>query len=136
MFLQAWVAQSASLWIVSILWEGYHLEFGRPPSLSFFAPVIMSSKNLAKMEILHEQFHINLLEMRAVAKALLGFSLPLGAMVLGSSDNSTIVSYISRQEEDTLFAPLEGDRIPIPVGYQSADLPLDGPHSMESEFHC
>ena len=35
------------------------------------------------------------MEMRAVANALLGFSLPPGFTVLVSSDNSTIVSYIT-----------------------------------------
>ena len=42
-----------------------------------------------------QQFHTNLLEMTAVAKALLEFFLQ-GTTVLVSSDNSTVVSYINR----------------------------------------
>ena len=56
-FHQAWVAWGASPWIVSILREDYHLEFERPPPLSFVGPVIMSSKSPTKMEILQVQFN-------------------------------------------------------------------------------
>ena len=50
------MAWGTSPWTISLIWEGYHLEFGRSPPLSFFALVIMSSKNIAKIEILQEQF--------------------------------------------------------------------------------
>ena len=33
-FCQAWATRGASVWIVSILREGYHLEFENPPPLS------------------------------------------------------------------------------------------------------
>ena len=42
--------------------------------------------------------YINLLEMQAVAKAILRFSYPPGATDLVSTDNSTIVFYIDREE--------------------------------------
>ena len=50
-----------------------------------------------KWEPQEQCLHINLLEMRAVAKALLGFSFPPGATVQVSLDNSTVVSYINRE---------------------------------------
>ena len=53
-----------------------------------------------------QHLHINLLEMRAVTKALLGFSFPQGTTILVSSDNSTIISYINR----------EGRHAPFPSG--------------------
>ena len=40
-----------------------------------------------------QPLHIKLLEMKAVTKPLQGFSLPLDATVLVSSDNSTVISY-------------------------------------------
>ena len=63
-----------------------------------------------------QQLHINILEMREVAKALLEFSLPPGPTV--SSDNSSVVSYINREGERSV--PLEGERNHIPAGHQSA----------------
>ena len=44
-----------------------------------------------------QHLHINLLEIRAVAKALEGFSFPQGTTVLVFSDNSTVVSNINRE---------------------------------------
>ena len=55
-FHQAWLARGASPWIVSILREGYHLEFENPPPLSRLAPVVASSLDPRKMETLQEQF--------------------------------------------------------------------------------
>ena len=49
-----------------------------------------------KWEPQKQRLHINLLEMRAVANALLGFSFPPGATVLVSLDNSTVF-YIYRE---------------------------------------
>ena len=41
--------------------------------------------------------HINILEMRAVLKALQGFQIPQGAAILVSTDNTTVVSYINKE---------------------------------------
>ena len=42
-FAQAWSARGASPWIVSILQEGYHLEFESPPPLSCMTSVVTAS---------------------------------------------------------------------------------------------
>ena len=71
-------------------------------------------------------------EMRAVAKAFLGFSLPPGSTVLVSTDNSTVFSSIIRGVGDTLNVPQKGDRTPFPAGLQSVVLPVGGLHSGEN----
>ena len=50
-----------------------------------------------RWESQEQLLHINILEMREVAKALQGFPFPPGASVLVSSDKSTVVSYINRE---------------------------------------
>ena len=50
-----------------------------------------------------EHLYINLLVLQAVAKTLLGFSVPLGATVLVSSDNSTVISFINMEGGHTPF---------------------------------
>ena len=70
-----------------------------------------------KWEPWEQQIHINLLEMRPVFKALLGFSLLWGATVLVSSDNSTVVSYINRKGR-ICSLPMERDGAPVPAHLQ------------------
>ena len=74
-----------------------------------------------------QRLHINLLEIRAVAKALAGFSFPLGSTVLVSLDNSMVVSCINKEGGHMLLFPLEGDR--------SADLHSGNPHPRKDERH-
>ena len=44
-----------------------------------------------------QDLHINVLEMRAVTRALQGFQLPQGSFILISTDNTTVVSYVNNQ---------------------------------------
>ena len=62
-----------------------------------------------KWEPQEQRLHFNLLEIRAVAKALQWCPLPLDATVLVSSDNSTVVPYINREGDDMLFFPVQSD---------------------------
>ena len=55
MIHQACAVQRASPWIVSILWDGSHLEFEEPLPLSFLVTVVSSSSNPNEMVILQEQ---------------------------------------------------------------------------------
>ena len=85
------------MWTYSINLKDAYFHIHIHPKFGRFLRVFFKGKLQGKWEPQEQGLHINILEMRVVAKALVGFSFPLGITVLMSSDNSTVVSYINKE---------------------------------------
>ena len=54
-----------------------------------------------------QSLHINILKMRAIGYAFRQFNIPTDCVILVSSDNSTVVAYVSKQGRTSSVLPME-----------------------------